>query len=102
MPTLNSSSPQTEGIKEIRTTQDPLLRRRFLGGMLFSGIGMVAGCSEFAFGKDELDELVATANRCSDDVGECLETMLADNQHEHETVSPTKPKQKFRFLKGEL
>ncbi|MEX2580351.1 MAG: D-Ala-D-Ala carboxypeptidase family metallohydrolase [Verrucomicrobiales bacterium] len=92
---------------------NPLQRRRFLSNLTLSGLGMLAGCSSSAFGSDELDELVNAVNNCSDDPQECLEEIMGELgktesalreklESKLEAASPTKPKIKFRFLKGEL
>ncbi len=99
---INSPSLLTEENQPEPTTADSFHRRRFLGGLAISGMGILGGCSQFAFGKDELGDLAQTINRCSDDAHECLETLLPETSQAHEHVSETKPKQKFRFLKGEL
>lgn len=92
---------------------DPLARRRFLSGLTLAGVGMITARSRSAFGSDEFNDLVFAANRCSDDPRESLDEILGEHGETESTLreklespleeeSPTKPRIKFRFLKGEL
>lgn len=94
-------------------SENPLLRRRFLSSLTLSGVGMLAARSGYAFGSDERNDLVLAPNRCSDDPKEYLDELLGEPGETEsalrqklesplEEASPTKPKIKFRFLKGEL
>jgi hypothetical protein len=100
-----SPSPRLSGV--------PVVRRRFLSGLTLAGVGMLAARSRSAFGNEELNDLVFAANRCSDDPRESLDEILGEHGETEsalreklesplEEESPTKPKIKFRFLKGEL
>lgn len=101
MQIITAKNQKTEGLL---TQPNEIVspRRRFLGGMAISAMGMLGGCSQFAIGKEEIDDLASAANRCSNDAHECLETYLKEEKKIAETHTLEEQKPKFRFLKGEL